>query len=329
MIRSAVFKLTFAYLFIIMALSIAFSFTLYRISDGELSRGLRRPGQAVFRETSMYDFDTFREIRLSEGRESLKSNLIILNIITFGAGFAASYLLARKTLEPIAEAMKTQMQFTADASHELRTPLTAMQTEIEVALRDKSLTKDEAKDLLKSNLEEVEKLRELSDGLLKLAQHSGKKLTNQTANVYESIVAAVDRVSKRAELKKIIITPTIPEKLSIKGDPASVTEITSILLDNAIKYSPEKSKISITAKIDGGFVVIRVIDEGMGIDTKDLPHIFDRFYRADASRAKSNIGGYGLGLSIAKKIVDINDGSIFVEKTSKKGSVFAIKLHKA
>lgn len=329
MIRSAVLKLTFAYLLIIMALSIAFSITLYRISDGELSRGLRRPGQAVFRETSMYDFDMFREDRLSEGRENLKNNLILLNIITFGAGFAASYLLARKTLEPIAEAMKMQMQFTADASHELRTPLTAMQTEIEVALRDKNLSKEEARELLESNLEEVEKLRQLSDGLLRLAQHNGKKLTNQTTNVAKAVALATEHVEKRAESKQIQINTVMNQDLNIKADSASVSEVISILLDNAIKYSNKQTAITVSAKSDGNFVTLRVADQGMGILARDIPYIFDRFYRADESRAKSNAGGYGLGLSIAKKIVDLNGATIAVEKSSKKGSTFVLKFHKS
>ena len=329
MIRSAVLKLTFAYLFIIMALSIAFSVTLYHISDGELNRGLRRPGEPVFRETSYYNFDAFRETRLSEGRQNLKSNLVLLNIITFGAGFAASYLLARKTLEPIEEAMESQMRFTADASHELRTPLTAMQTEIEVALRDKNLTKEEAKELLESNLEEVEKLRRLSDGLLRLAQNSGQKLTQSKANVAESIELAVDHVSKQADAKKVTLSFADSINATAKGDTGAIAEVVAILLDNAIKYSDQKTTIEVTLKSPNNHVEIRVKDQGVGIAKEDIEHIFDRFYRADSSRTKHDTGGYGLGLSIAKKIVDLHDGVIRVEKTSKKGTTFLVVLHAA
>ena len=329
MIRSAVLKLTFAYLVIIMALSIAFSITLYRISDSELTNGLRRPGQPVFRETSMYDFDMFREARLSEGRQNLKSNLVLLNIITFGAGFAASYLLARKTLEPIEEAMKSQMQFTADASHELRTPLTAMQTEIEVALRDKNLTKDDARELLESNLEEVGKLRQLSDGLLRLAQQRGQKMTEGTPATKTIISDAISRVVKQADAKKITVSDLSVDESNVKGDEASLVEVVAILLDNAIKYSDKKTTIQVTSKQEGNFIALRIIDQGMGIAPEDAPHIFDRFYRADASRTKPDAGGYGLGLSIAKKIIDLHGGTIAVEKSTKKGSVFVVKLHKA
>ena len=330
MIRSAVLKLTFAYLAIIMALSLGFSITLYRISDNELNHGLRRPGQAVFRETSLYDFDMFREDRLSESRDNLKSNLILLNIITLCAGFAGSYLLARKTLEPIGEAMKSQMQFTADASHELRTPLTAMQTEIEVALRDKTLTKEDAKDLLASNLEEVEKLRQLSDGLLQLARQNGEKMTKTVSDLRQSITSAVEHVEKRAIAKEILIeTKGIDSEIRFKGDESSIAEVLAILLDNAIKYSADKTTISIIASKEGSHTFVRVKDQGVGIADEDLPHIFDRFYRADAARTKSDAGGYGLGLSIAQKIVRLHDGALLVEKTSKKGTTFLLKLHSA
>lgn len=329
MIQSAVLKLTFAYLAIVMALSISFSITLYRISDSELSHGLRKPGQPVFRETSMYDFDMFRETRINEGRQNLKSNLVLLNLITFGAGLAASYLLARKTLEPIEEAMKSQMQFTADASHELRTPLTAMQTEIEVALRDKNLSKTEARELLESNLEEVEKLRRLSDGLLQLAQQRNKTLYEGSVAVAGIVHDAKSHVLKQAGKKKITIAEDIAQNLKARGDQVSLAEVVAILLDNAIKYSDNGTLINVTARQAGAMIEIRVSDQGVGIEPIDLPNIFNRFYRADASRTKKDVGGYGLGLSIAKKIIDLHGGQISVESSSKKGSTFLVKVHKA
>lgn len=326
MIRSAVLKLTFAYLVIIMALSIAFSITLYRISDTELNHGLRKPGQPVFRETSLYDFEAFRNDRLQESRASLKSNLVLLNIITLGAGFAASYLLARKTLEPIEEAMESQARFTADASHELRTPLTAMQTEIEVALRDQKLTKEEAKELLASNLEEVVKLRILSDGLLRLARQKNEPLTNTVADIEQVAQKAIDYTARQATEKQITIKSTITKKTLVKGDTPTLTELISILIDNAIKYSEPKTNVTISAERKDSHLLLRVADQGMGIAEKDAPHVFERFYRADASRTKKDVGGYGLGLSIARKLTDLHKGSIEIETTSKKGTTFKVTL---
>ncbi len=309
-----------------MALSIAFSITLYRISDTELNHGLRKPGQPVFRETSLYDFEAFRNDRLQESRASLKSNLVLLNIITLGAGFAASYLLARKTLEPIEEAMESQARFTADASHELRTPLTAMQTEIEVALRDQKLTKEEAKELLASNLEEVVKLRILSDGLLRLARQKNEPLTNTVADIEQVAQKAIDHTARQATEKQITIKSTITKKTLVKGDTPTLTELISILIDNAIKYSEPKTNVTISAERKDGHLLLRVADQGMGIAEKDAPHVFERFYRADTSRTKKDVGGYGLGLSIARKLTDLHKGSIEIETTSKKGTTFKVTL---
>lgn len=326
MIRSAVLKLTFAYLAIIMALSIAFSITLYRISDSELNHGLRQPGVPVFRETSLYDFDTFRNDRLEESRSNLKSNLVLLNIITLGAGFAASYLLARKTLEPIEEAMESQARFTADASHELRTPLTAMQTEIEVALRDKNLTKQESIELLESNLEEVVKLRTLSDGLLRLARQKNEPLTDTVASISEAVKLAISHTEKQAIAKNIAITSDIANSTDVRGDTTTLAELFAILLDNAIKYSDKNTKVQVGAMKRDSHVLVRVQDQGVGISHDDIPHIFERFYRADSSRTKKDAGGYGLGLSIARKLTDLHKGTIAVEKTSKKGTIFIVTL---
>lgn len=328
MIRSAVLKLTFAYLAIIMALSIAFSITLYQISENQLDDSLQRPGQAVFRETSFYNFDNFRESRLSAGRAGLKSNLILLNSITFIIGLAGSYLLARKTLEPIERAMKAQSQFTADASHELRTPLTAIHTEIEVALRDGSLTKAEAVELLQSNLDEVEKLGRLSDGLLRLSRQDNGQALHTNADIIACVNEAIERVSKQASAKHIELKTT--GKLGsamVAGDTAGLTELIVILLDNAIKYSPPKTEVTINTKLADKNVLLRVSDQGVGIEQADMPYIFDRFYRADTARTKADAGGHGLGLSIAQKIVKAHGGTIMVEKTSKKGTTFIIKLH--
>lgn len=326
MIRSAVIKLTIAYLAVIMALSLGFSLALYRISDAELNHGLRRPaGNAVFRETSLYDFDDFREARLGELRDNLKANLVILNIVTFGFGLGVSYLLARRTLTPIEEAFEAQKRFTADASHELRTPLTAMQTEIEVTLRDKNLTKQDAVAMLESNLEEVQKLRQLADGLLRLAQNKQETLTDTTADVKDSVAAAIQHVQKQAKVKKITIIDKTKE-LMVRGDETALMEVVAILLDNAIKYSDEKTTITVRSRRDARHIVIDVTDQGHGIANEDLVHIFDRFYRTDSSRTKDQNGGYGLGLSIAKKIIELHGGSITVTSTVGKGTTFSIHL---
>jgi len=327
MIDSAVLKLTGWYLAIIMVLSIGFSLFLYQLYTAEFTRGFRRQN-SFFNElmpSGIPGLDDFRQTQMLEGEIRLKSNLALFNVVVFVAGGAASYIFARRTLKPISEAFEAQSRFTADASHELRTPLTAMQTEIEVALRNGNFTKADAEALLRSNLEEVGKLKTLSTGLLKLARGEESHDTWGKLQLSSLITEAIKSVAPLARKKSIEILNQA-EEFTIQGDRVSLIELLVILLDNAIKYSEPETSIKLTTRKSGQFVSLAVIDRGQGINPTDLPHIFDRFYRADISRSKTKTNGYGLGLSIAKKIVDAHGGKIEAKSTIDKGSTFIVKL---
>jgi signal transduction histidine kinase len=110
------------------------------------------------------------------------------------------------------------------------------------------------------------------------------------------------------------------------GNADLLTELMAILLDNAVKYSPKATTITISSKIQKKDLIILIKDQGVGINREDIPYIFNRFYRADVSRSKINVDGYGLGLSIAKKIVDVHKGLITVQSTVNKGTTFTISL---
>jgi signal transduction histidine kinase len=146
LIQSAVFKLTMYYLAIIVGLSLGFSLFLYHVSSNELDRGLRRQGYDI--SSLSNSFEQFRQDRIDEAHANLIFNLFVFNLFILLAGGVVSYALAQRTLDPIDKAIEAQSRFTADASHELRTPLTAIQTEIEVALRNKNLSTSQAKNLL-------------------------------------------------------------------------------------------------------------------------------------------------------------------------------------
>lgn len=328
--HSASLRLTLWYLLIIMVLSTLFSIVLYRVSTQEFSQEARR--LESLQESPLFvprGFNEFRRVRLAqiaESKQRIQVNLVYFNFIILIAGGAASYFLAKRTLEPIQEVLEAQHRFTADASHELRTPLTAMRTEIEVALRDKKLSLEEAKQLLKSNLEEVSKLQSLSAGLLKLAQSDTTTYTAFEPCKLQSITQeAIERVTPLAKAKHITIE-TNAANITIDGDARSLTELLVILLDNAIKYSDENKTVSVTLSKKANQAVLTIRDEGIGIPAADLPHVFNRFYRADVSRSKHRAEGYGLGLSIAQKIVASHNGTITVKSTMGKGSTFTITL---
>jgi two-component system sensor histidine kinase CiaH len=116
------------------------------------------------------------------------------------------------------------------------------------------------------------------------------------------------------------------QELSVFGHAESLTNLWVILIDNAIKYSPEKSTITIQSLKKDSSAIVSIQDQGIGIEPKELHHIFDRFYRANSARSKNGAGGYGLGLSIAKKIVDQHKGQIYAKSTPNEGTTFVVKL---
>lgn len=329
--KSAIWKLTGFYVVIAMAISIIFSLVLFQISSRELNNALSRQNLRIRNMPMMgiglnpnrfQDFENARLDQLETGNNHLKFDLIGFNILILFFSGAASYFLAKRTLHPIAEMVEKQNRFTADASHELRTPLTAMKTEIEVSLRDKKLTLDEAKKLLGSNLEEISKLETMSNDLLSLAQYQNvteiPKIKVDLKKAAEEAYAKVEALAKR----KDITFEFNLKNAEVQGDKQSLVHLAVILMDNAIKYSPKKTKVFVSLAEEHGHAILKVKDQGSGIKESDLPQIFNRFFRADVSRSAE---GTGLGLSIAKKIAESHHGTIHAE-SDKDGSTFTIKL---
>lgn len=330
MFRSARLKLTAWYLLIIMVISLSFSLGIYELLTVELNR-VERIHQLRVERGLPEGLPSPRLLLLdpnliAEAKYHLFVNLALINALILLSSAAAGYFLAGRTLRPIAEMVDEQRRFVADASHELRTPLTAVKTETEVALRDKKLNK-KTKQLLASNLEEIDKLKSLTDYFLTLNkyQDKGSKFPLQVFSLVGVVEEAVNRVSVLAAKKKIKILKNL-EDVRIKANKASIIEVVTILLDNAIKYSHSGSKIKIFLQTKRDGAVIKVQDFGIGIKPQDLPLIFNRFYRADSSRTKNVDKGYGLGLSIAKSIVDLHQGKIIVQSVVNKGSTFTVFL---
>lgn len=341
MFTSARLKLTLWYLLIIMLISLSFSFVIYRVQTKELDQvinnqririeGRIHPGMVL--RLSPDDLVKLRQALtgdsaiINEAKDRLKLNLWIINLtILFGSALAG-YFLAGRTLLPIQDMVDDQKRFISDASHELRTPITALKTETEVGLSDKKLNLTTAKNLLKSNLEELDKISELIKYFLNLSKYEdiGAKLVFETVNLKKPIEEAISQLKVQTESKRITITSDLAD-VSVAGNLTSLTQLTTILLDNAIKYSPEKSEVKIKLIKKDQRAQILVQDFGLGIKASDLPHIFNRFYRADTARSKQQISGYGLGLAIAKSIAERHQGKISAESELGKGSIFFVNL---
>lgn len=328
MFQSARLKLTAWYLLIIMAISVAFSVAIYKVLEAEFARveriqRLRRELQLPFQfRRPVIDPEV-----LQESQNRLWATLILINLGILGTAGVAGYFLAGRTLKPIQDMVDEQSRFITDASHELRTPLTSLKSEIEVNLRDKNLNLADARKLLESNLEEVNSLQYLSDNLIKMTQY--QKVDDRHIFERVSLAGALNEANRKvgnlAKRKNITIKSKITD-VEILGDRQSLVELFVIFLDNAIKYSPKGKTVTLTSQKMDGSVEIKIIDQGIGIDEKDIPHLFNRFFRADKSRSKSESGGYGLGLSIAKQIAEEHKGSIKVESQLGQGTSFTIRF---
>lgn len=181
-------------------------------------------------------------------------------------------------------------------------------------------------ELLESNLDEVGRLRSLTDRLLLLSNLKSIELAPTALD--DVATEAINRVIPMAQAKHIGIESTI-RKQQASANAELLTDTLVILLDNAIKYSPKKSAVTISAKEQGKHILVEVADNGPGIAAEDLPHIFNRFYRADSSRSKENIEGHGLGLSIAKRSIEAMDGTITAASETGKGTTFTLHLSRA
>ena len=230
-------------------------------------------------------------------------------------------------LERIEGAFQRITRFTADASHELRTPVSIIRTGAELALR-KQRPEQEYRECLTQILHESEKVSQMIDQLLVLARaDSGPAvLPLARTNLSESLMGACAEASPLAEAKQQIFSECVPkEAVWVRGDSPSLERLFLILLDNAVKYTPSGGKINVRLESEGGFAVAEIRDTGVGIAPEHIPRVFDRFYRADPSRARES-GGTGLGLAIGHWIAEAHHGEIRVASQSSEGSSFQVRI---
>ncbi len=333
MFRSATLKLTAWYLLIFMAISVIFSAVIYQLNYREVSFRLENLQQSLIERsapdeqaylTALFasnDSPMRYELRQAAGQMTL--SLVYLNVILLATSGAGAYFLARRTLRPIEAAHEAQSRFTSDASHELRTPLAAMKAELEVALLNSQRTEAETEELLASTLEEVDKLIRLSELLLKLSRFEHDSLEHTTTTLALAVRSTVKSLNKSAQ-KRIVVQAK--KQGQVIANEAALAELAAILIENALKYSPKGSPVTVRVQERRGLATLLVHNTGTPIPAEALPRLFDRFFRADVSRTKSNENGYGLGLSIAKKISDIHHAELSVKSTAAAGTTFRFSL---
>ncbi len=239
-----------------------------------------------------------------------------------------SIYLTSRTIKPIKETFEKQKQFIANASHELKTPLAIIKTNNSLVLSNKSATVESQGKWLNYINNQIERMSELLDEMLTLAkldtnkelkefsEFDFSKLVNNILLTFEAVI-----FENRIQLESNIL-----KDIKLKGDKESIKRVVIILLDNAIKYTNKNGKINGDLVQEKNKIKLKVNNTGEGIKKEDLEKIFERFYRVDSSRARET-GGYGLGLSIAKSIVESHNGKIYAESNIGKDTTFIIEFN--
>lgn len=245
---------------------------------------------------------------------SLMLDIIIGIIAGLIISILAGLFLARRALVPIRNSWEKQQQFVADASHELRTPVAVIHARTELLFRHPAHSIEQESSNIAVILNESKQMGKLLDDLLTLARSDSNQQQIQSSTI--AIDALLRNLSEQFQLlastKDVEIITELQEPLSLWGDEARIRQLLIILLDNALKYTSSAGRITLTSRYQAHSVYISVSDEGCGIPEEELPHVFERFYRGDKVRSRTE-GGTGLGLSIAQWIVDEHGGVIHID----------------
>jgi heavy metal sensor kinase len=233
-------------------------------------------------------------------------------------------------LDRLQSGVAKERTFVSDASHELRTPLSIMRSEIDVGLGDPAIT-GEAREVLQSAREETDRMTAIVEDMLTLARVDEGELQLSIATFDLTILAAevVAAMRALADERGVTLEAVTGEPVMVDADRARIRQVLRNIVHNAVKYAGRGGGVAISVRIVGASALVRIADSGPGIPEEVLPHLFDRFFRADPSRtrdAAKDAGGSGLGLAIARELVQAHGGNIRAESEPEKGSVFVVEL---
>lgn len=251
-----------------------------------------------------------------------------VSLLALIVAMIVGYYIAGCVMEPMQIAYERQKQFTADASHELRTPLSVVMASADLLANDKSIQSPFLLQVIGDIKDEVKKMTKLVSDLMVIARNDNnvEKLNVQEFDLSLSLEQVIRNLQPMADKKSIILLGNIAHEIKYIGDEHKIKQLITILVDNAIKYTQEFGAVTVTAMCTKGKKIrFSVADNGVGISKEDCKRIFERFYRVDKARSRS-MGGNGLGLAIAKDIVDAHHGYIFLESEVGEGTTFSVEL---
>ncbi len=262
------------------------------------------------------------ERQYEDGMQALLRGLFAVSALGLLASAGISVLLMRRALRPIRVALHRQRDFVADAAHELRTPLAIMRSGLELGLAANALA--EAQDALAQAQAQNSHLTRLVTDLSLLARADSGTVSLNLMHVDLSALVheTTESVEMLAEDRGVRLRADMQEEVHVPGDSDRLRQLLLILLDNALKHTPEGGSIVVRLQRQAGQAVLQVQDSGCGIDPHDLPHLFERFYRADHARVE----GSGLGLAIGRWITQTHGGQISAANAPEGGALFTISL---
>lgn len=260
--------------------------------------------------------------------KNLLGVLLSILVLFFIVALWFSNSMSKKAMIPIQKAYKQQQQFLADASHELRTPLSIINTSLDVIELDNGeVFSPYTKEVLSDMKEEVGRMSRMVQHLLMLARSDSGSVQFEMApfDLVPKVRQWVQSFEALASKKQISIQTKFPKEMVVTGDIERIKQVVYILLDNAMKYTPEEGSVDVAIEMDHKQCSLSIRDTGIGIPEEEKQRIFDRFYRMEKHRSRDE-GSAGLGLSIAKWIVEAHHGSIEVVSVVGKGSTFIMKI---
>ncbi|MDZ4852871.1 MAG: HAMP domain-containing sensor histidine kinase [Pirellulaceae bacterium] len=265
--------------------------------------------------------------RMSLTAEQIQSSTLSrrIDINGFDTEFAQLGKVLNSMFDRLNESFEQQTRFVADASHEMRTPLSVILSSTELAL-SKERSSNEYRMQLETCQRSANRMHQLVESLLILARLDGKQSTEPTSSVDLSklVEECIEWIKPLASERQIQFNTALSPCV-VQGHANLLNQVISNLLLNAIQYNSPGGNVHIETKVEGSSAVLIVEDSGMGISAKDIPHLFERFYRVDQARSR-NTGGSGLGLAICHRIVEIHGGTIEVTSTVGEGSKFIVRL---
>jgi signal transduction histidine kinase len=246
----------------------------------------------------------------------------LLALLLAGVG---GLFVSGRAMRPVRSAFHRQRTFVADASHELKTPLTLIKISAEMVVREP--TSPSNRKVIEDQLSEIDRMNNLVSDLLVLARLDADKLdvSRETFDLAKILAETADRFIMRAAEKEILLDIEVPGELAALGDLRRTGQILAALLDNAVRFTPAGGRVTVVGSSDDGRIHASITDTGPGISPEHLPHVFERFYRADTARRRSS-GGTGLGLAIARDLAVIQGGEVAVKNARDGGASFTLSL---